>query len=99
MLEDLFQRALALHQAGQFHEAEKLYKQIVVKEPRRAEVLHFLGILAGQQGDYEAAFSWLFAALKQEPDSATFHNSLGNVYRQAGQIELAIEQYRAALQL
>ncbi len=99
MSEDLFQRALELHQTGQFPEAEKLYKQILTKEPTRAEVLHLLGILSGQQGDYEAALNWLLAALKQEPESPTFHNSLGNVYRQSGQIDLAIEHYQAALKL
>jgi predicted TPR repeat methyltransferase len=99
MSEDLFQRALELHQTGQFAEAEALYKKILVKEPARAEVLHLLGILAGQQGDYAAALKWIQAAIQQEPDSATFYNSLGNVYRQSGQIEQAIKHYQTALKL
>jgi predicted TPR repeat methyltransferase len=99
MRKDPFQQALALHQAGQFAKAEAGYKTILQQEPSRAEVMHLLGILRGQQGDYAGALNWILAAIKKEPNSATFHNSLGNVYRQSGQLDLAIEQYQTALKL
>src|ERR1700687_5316175 len=88
--ENLFQRAFALHQSGNFLEAKKLYKKILKKDPNNAEIFHLLGILAGQQHHYKEARRWETDALKLLPDSATLHNSLGNIERRLGNNEQAI---------
>jgi len=38
------------HQAGRLNQAERLYLQILKIDPRRADALHFLGVLAHQIG-------------------------------------------------
>ena len=41
--QDSFNEALRLHQSGQFAEAERLYRQILARDPRHADSLHLLG--------------------------------------------------------
>lgn len=98
-VDTLFEQAFLLHQNGESEQAEKLYISIVNKMPGRADVLHLLGILCGQQGRYEESLIWLRKALAVQPNSATFHNSVGNVYRHLGNVEQATHHYRYALKL
>jgi predicted TPR repeat methyltransferase len=98
-LDDLFQQALQLHQSGEFTQAEKLYQKIIRKDPKRAEVFHLLGILAGQQGRFELALSWVKAALKLQPSSASFHNSMANIQRNLGHTQEAIVHFEKALEI
>jgi predicted TPR repeat methyltransferase len=97
MSEDLFNQALALHQAGDSEPAEQLYRQLLATDPNHADVQHLLGILLGQQGRFTEALIPLQAALLLDPASPTFHNSLGNVEKHLGHIEQAIFHYQEAL--
>ena len=48
---------LAHHQAGRLADAEAIYRDILAVEPRHAEALHLLGVLAHQIGQNEAAIA------------------------------------------
>ena len=54
-VDELFQRALGDHQAGRLAEAEGAYRRILAAEPRHADALHLLGVLAHQAGANDAA--------------------------------------------
>jgi cytochrome c-type biogenesis protein CcmH/NrfG len=45
-----FNLALQHHQAGRPREAEQLYRQILSQQPQHAGALHYLGVIAHQQG-------------------------------------------------
>ena len=45
-LADALQRALRHHQAGQLAQAEPLDREILRAQPRHADALHLLGVLA-----------------------------------------------------
>jgi protein O-GlcNAc transferase len=47
--------ALQRHQSGRLAEAETLYRQILAVEPRHAEALQHLGVIALQAGRYGLA--------------------------------------------
>ena len=47
-IEQAIEIALAHHRAGRLAEAETLYRQVLSLVPGHAEVLHLLGVLAGQ---------------------------------------------------
>src|ERR1700733_6783523 len=38
------------HQAGNLPQAEQLYQQILERDPRHADALHLLGVIAHQRG-------------------------------------------------
>lgn len=98
--QDRLQQAMALHQTGDYKTAELRYKQLLQDSSEdQADILHLLGILCGQQGRLSEAEDWLTKALALQPESATFHNSLGNVQRRLQHLDQAIVHYQKALAL
>ncbi len=71
----VFARALALHQAGQLAEAERLYAEIIAAAPGHTVSLHLLGVLKFQRGDVAAAVRHFDAALALEPANAFAHSN------------------------
>ena len=43
---DITEHALSLQQAGKFEEAKNQYKKILKRNPKDADALHFIGVLA-----------------------------------------------------
>jgi tetratricopeptide (TPR) repeat protein len=95
--------ALALavqhHRAGRLQAAENIYRQILEVEPRQADALHLLGLVAHQLGKHEAAAAWIERAIGIKADEAAFHNSLGAAYRGSHRLPEAVACYRRALEL
>jgi predicted O-linked N-acetylglucosamine transferase (SPINDLY family) len=94
--------ALALglqhQQRGELAPAEVAYRRVLSLEPRNADALNNLGLLAAQAGRLEIAAALLRDAVALQP-SAKFHNNLGAVLRSAGQPAEAVQACRAALAL
>ena len=99
-----------------FVEAQKLFTEaaeILTKDPQAAwgddaAALLNLGYLAGKQGQYQEAQSYLVRAISvyeglpynvPERDLANAHFQLAEVYRHLDQFDSAAEQYQAALDL
>ena len=93
------QAGMEHHQAGHLPQAEAIYRQILQVEPDHPGALHFLGLIARQVGNAEAAIELIGKALAFKPDYAEAHNNLGNVLKQQGRLEEAIASYRTALKL
>ncbi len=87
------------HQAGRLNEAERLYRQILQSDPRHADALHLLGVLAHQQGHDEAAVRLIEQAIAQNGRTPAFHNNLGAALKALGRMEAAETAYRRALAL
>nr|XP_033706391.1 UDP-N-acetylglucosamine--peptide N-acetylglucosaminyltransferase 110 kDa subunit-like [Tursiops truncatus] len=87
------------YQAGNFEAAEKHCMQLWRQEPDNTGVLLLLSSLHFQcrRLDRSAHFSTL--AIKQNPLLAEAYSNLGNVYKERGQLQEAIEHYRHALHL
>jgi tetratricopeptide (TPR) repeat protein len=94
----LLQRALEHHQRGQLPQAEALYRQLLQAQPRHADALHLLGVIALQQGRFEAAVDLIQQALAVRP-ADNFHCNLGNALKALGRRAEAIGSYRQALAL
>ena len=67
-VEDALVRAVTHHQAGQFAEAENLYRAILQFQPDQSDANHNLGLLAGQLGHTDAGLPYLKAALESHPN-------------------------------
>jgi len=87
------------HQAGRLAEAERIYREILTRQPDHAEVLYLLGMLAAQAGKSDEAVELLRRAIRLKPDFAKAHYNLGVVLRNRGQFEEAIAASRQAIRL
>lgn len=72
---EALRQAIALHQAGQWHEAERLYLSILQIAPGHPDVHHNLGILAQQSQHTAKALDYFKQALAADPDQGKFWHS------------------------
>lgn len=77
--DEALQHAIAHHRAGELDAAERIYAELLRREPRRADALNFMGMLQYQRGALERAFELLDRASRIAPRQATVWNNLGNV--------------------
>src|SRR5690349_346422 len=90
--------ALQHHQAGRLAEAEALYHSLLKKQPRHADALHFLGVIAYQRGDHRQSVALIEQALGiRKVDS--YYTNLALPLKQLGRLSDAATAYRAALHL
>jgi tetratricopeptide (TPR) repeat protein/SAM-dependent methyltransferase len=97
--QDSFAEALRLHQSGQFAEAERLYRQILARDPHHADSLHLLGVLAYQRGQHESAVDLIGQAIAIHNAVPFFHNNRGLALAALGRIDEASTHYERALAL
>lgn len=134
-IQQAFELALQHHQSGRLPEAEAIYRQILAVEPRHADTLHLLGVIANQVGRNDMAtdlinqaiaaaaptvpavyfgnLGWVRfqlgeaveaeqlvrEALRREPSSPNWHNTLGNALYLQGRITDAAASWRLAFEL
>ncbi len=98
-LRPLFDEALAHHRAGRLQQAEQLYRQILSSQPRHAETLHMLGLLAYQAGKLDLAVDLLDKAIAEDSSQARYFFNLGVVRQKQGRPEAAAEAYQKTLNL
>ncbi len=96
MLSKLYERALALHQAGNLEAAEKLYRQILEMAPDSPAPLHMLGLVAYARGAFEQAADLIEQAREKEPENPQFAMSLGTVLNAWGKNRDALAAFDAA---
>jgi predicted O-linked N-acetylglucosamine transferase (SPINDLY family) len=65
--QEALQRALPLHQAGRFAEAEPLYSQVLAADPNNYPALHLMGLMRWQQQRMDEALALMEKALKVQP--------------------------------
>jgi tetratricopeptide (TPR) repeat protein len=91
--------ALRHHQAGALAEAEKFYHRILAANPRHADALHLLGVMANQVGKPAVAIALIGKAIAINPSAAAYHNNLGNALVACGDSTKAEMSYQQALLL
>ena len=90
-------QALALYGAGRLAEAEQLYRQILVLQPRLANVHAGLALTLFLQGRTAEAIAAFHAALEINPDDAGILYKLGNLLLREGDGPGRIEESFACL--
>ncbi|MDB5400686.1 MAG: hypothetical protein JWQ55_2704 [Rhodopila sp.] len=98
-LQRLLAEGLQHHLAGRLSEAERLYRQILAINPRHADGLHLLGMIAYQAGHPELAVDLIGKAITTNANVASYHSNLGNALKQLGRLDQAAAAYRGALGL
>jgi tetratricopeptide (TPR) repeat protein len=88
-----FQFGAALDRAGKRTEAEKAFRDLLVKDPLDANALNYLGYMLAEKGgpaaSLDEAVTLIQRALKVEPDNPSYLDSLGWAYFQQGKLALA----------
>ena len=98
-VDTLFQKALSLHQSGQWDEAEDLYKKILNLEPQHFDATHLTGLLAYQKKDFNRGVEWMSKAIALEPRNAGPYSNLGILYKDWEQYDLALQFQSKAIEL
>ena len=93
------QAALARHQAGDLDAAEKMYRDILKKQPKQADAHNLLGVLLHQKGQFAAAIQHTQRACDLDPRFHVPHVNLGNALQAAGRPAEAVAAFRRALAL
>ena len=98
-IQQTFELALGHHRAGRLREAEQLYRQVLIHQPDHVDGTLYLGILASQMRQHDAAIALFRRAILLRPGLAQAHHNLGNALRDQGKLQEAFESYRRAIGL
>jgi Tfp pilus assembly protein PilF len=69
--------AIQHHQGGRLQAAEQIYQQILQADPKQADALHLLGLIAHQAGNHAVAVEYIERAIGLRGGVAAFHCNLG----------------------
>jgi tetratricopeptide (TPR) repeat protein len=92
-----FQEAFALHQRGYLSQAQALYADLLKTQPRHADALHLLGVIAAQSNNPQKAVELIGQAIAIKPDFAEAHCNHGLALQQLMQFDAAVASYDRAI--
>ncbi len=95
----MLEQAFALHRAGRLAEAKQLYENLLRANPRHADALHLLGVMATQTKQPEHAVALIGQAIEVNDKVADFHLHLGFALTELGQPEQALSSFDRAIAL
>ncbi len=99
ILEDHIQEGLALHRAGKYDEAVRVYGSVLERDPSNVAVLRLLGMVQTRRGEFDQAIMLLQAASRFAPETPEIYNDLGIALRGKGAHEESVQAFHVALQL
>ena len=91
--------AIQAHRAGRLTEAEVMYRDVLEREPRKAEAMHLLGVVAHQSTRHAEAIDLITRAIALDGTVAPYHHTLGEAHRAAGDPAAALSHYARAIEL
>jgi predicted O-linked N-acetylglucosamine transferase (SPINDLY family) len=93
------QLALDHHRAGRLAEAEAIYRQLLAANPRNADALHLLGLIAQRVGRHGDAITLLQRSIAINPQRAAALAALGASLGVSGRLHEARDALTRAVQL
>ncbi|MGD0767837.1 MAG: tetratricopeptide repeat-containing glycosyltransferase family protein [Tepidisphaeraceae bacterium] len=98
-IDQAMKRAVQDHEAGRLADAERIYREVLAREPNHPDALHLLGMILIQGNRSDLAIEPIRRAIAVNPAMPHYHNSLGNALSDTGLIDESIAEYRQAIQL
>ena len=95
----LTQQGIALHQQGNFPEAQVIYEQVLLIQPNHFDALQLLGVLFAQVKKYPQAVEFLSKALEINPNHAGAYSNRGNVLQDLKRPDEALASYDQAIKI
>ncbi len=96
---EVMEQGLARHKAGDFAEAERLYRQVLRDYPTHPDALHLVGMVALQTGRPEQALASIRQAIALQPGTSSFHCNLARAHQALGRLDEAVAEFRESLRL
>jgi protein O-GlcNAc transferase len=90
---------LQRHQAGQFAEAEAIYRQVLAHNPNDSDALNLLGVLALQANRLDISLDLISRALAVDGSVANYHTNRAIVLERMGRGDEAMQSHLQALRL
>ncbi len=90
VLDYAFTEASDHHRSGRLSEAEDLYRKILSINPRHADSLHHLGLIAHAVGRHDVAIELIEKALSLQPGMPNAHYNVALAYRASGDAGAAL---------
>jgi protein O-GlcNAc transferase len=95
----MFEQAVEHHRGGRWAEAERLYRQVLSRDPKDAKALFLSGAIALQSGRVPDAVELFRRASQVDPANALCHANLGECHRRLGRPAEAMDAFLTALTL
>ena len=95
----LLKKGFVYHQTGDLSKAEKIYTQILNKEPKNFDALQLKATLLYQSKKYKEALNFFNAAINLNADFAPLHKNHGNTLKKLNRLDEALFSYKRAIQL
>jgi protein O-GlcNAc transferase len=89
--EQKLQMALSFHQAGRLDKAADLYRQVIKRDARNCQALHYLGLIEATLGDYGKARALLHRSISGTPLNIQFVENYATVLFQSDDYKAALE--------
>jgi pentatricopeptide repeat protein len=90
-LEQVLQRAIACHAAGQLQEAGDLYRSVLQTDPKQPDANHNLGLLHIQARSPQDSLPYLLAAIEADPAAAHYWLSYIEALALSGRYDDALQ--------
>ena len=91
--------AIALHQRGMLSQAEASYRQFLEIEPRNADALHLLGVIAYQTGRHQSSVDMIDQAIEINSNVASYYSNRGLALQVLKQLDTAVASFDKAIVL
>lgn len=98
-IEAKLQHGMALHQQGRLGEAEKLYREVLQRSPKRSDALYLLGIIALATNKPQRAADLIERSIRQNPTFPPAHCNRGLALSALGRYADALASYDTAITL
>ena len=97
MVRAILEKGIALQQTGDHAAAEKIFRQVLERDPEHPDALHMLGLTLHGQGRFAEAAPAIDKAITVLPNQAMFHTHAGVVAAALGTLDPAVEHYKMAI--
>ena len=96
-IEEQWQKALSLHELGNFREAGTIYQELLKLLPLDGTILNSYGTLLYQQQDIFLGYHYIRKSIIVDPDIAIFYNRIGVVEKAGSDVLKASKAFKRAL--
>ncbi|MHC4474101.1 MAG: tetratricopeptide repeat protein [Planctomycetota bacterium] len=98
-IDNALDAAFRYHQDGQLGKAERIYKEILAKDPSHPDALHFLGLVTAQTGRKDLGENLMRKAIQVLPHNAVYYHNLATLIKDQEKWDEAIVLYQKAVAL
>lgn len=98
-LAEAMEYALERMKQGDFEEGEEVCRKILAVAPDHPDAMHYLGVLAHENGRSQEALSLIERSIELSPGQADWHCNLGVVRQALDDVDGAVDAYQRAVEL